>query len=128
MNLVHELDAIGASLRVLEPEVSTAGEMGRMVITVLGIVAAKGKGVYKGRRKSVDDGEIRKLVDEGISKAQIAGDLGVSRMTVKRALVECRNRDGRKIKLLQTRAESPKSTDAARATNVGENLLLLVSR
>ena len=40
LNLVHELDAKGASLRVLEPEVTTAGDMGRMVITVLGMVAA----------------------------------------------------------------------------------------
>ena len=51
-----------------------------------GIEAAKGKGVYKGRRKSIDDGEVRKLAGEGISKAQIARDLGVSRMTVYRAL------------------------------------------
>lgn len=34
LNLVLELDAKGASLRVLEPEVTTAGDMGRMVITV----------------------------------------------------------------------------------------------
>ncbi|GLS32592.1 Resolvase, N terminal domain [Mesorhizobium albiziae] len=39
LNLVHELDAKGAYLRVLEPEVTTAGDMGRMVITVLGMVA-----------------------------------------------------------------------------------------
>jgi len=74
-----------------------------MVITVLGMVAdmeltfirdrqragidaAKGKGVYKGRRKRIDDAEIRRRAAEGISKAQIARDLGVSRMTVYRAL------------------------------------------
>ncbi|MEP3346166.1 MAG: recombinase family protein [Litoreibacter sp.] len=68
LNLVHELDAKRASLRVLEPDVTTAGDMGRVVITVLGMVAdmelkfvrdrqragidaAKGKGVYKGRQK-----------------------------------------------------------------------------
>ena len=39
LNLVLELDAKGASLRVLEPEVTTAGDMGRMVITVFGMVA-----------------------------------------------------------------------------------------
>ncbi len=105
LNLVHEMDAKGASLRVLEPEVTTAGDMGRMVITVLGMVAdmelkfirdrqragidaAKGKGVYKGRRKSVDDEEIRRLASEGVAKAQIARDLGVSRMTVYRALAD----------------------------------------
>lgn len=103
LNLVHELDAKGASLRVLEPEVTTAGDMGRMVITVLGMVAdmelkfirdrqragidaAKGRGVYKGREKRVDDAKIRKLAAEGTSKAKIARDLGVSRMTVYRAL------------------------------------------
>ena len=103
LNLVHELDAKGASLRVLEPEVTTAGDMGRMVITVLGMVAdmelkfirdrqragieaAKGKGVYKGREKRVDDARIRKLASDGMSKAQIAREFGVSRMTVYRAL------------------------------------------
>ena len=33
LNLVHELDARGASLRVLEPAVTTAGNMGHIVIT-----------------------------------------------------------------------------------------------
>lgn len=111
LNLVHELDAKGASLRVLEPEVTTAGDMGRMVITVLGMVAdmelkflrdrqragieaAKGNGVYKGRQKQVDDDEIRKLASEGVTKTQIARDLGVSRMTVYRALDVEKNEAG----------------------------------
>ncbi|MFG6638233.1 helix-turn-helix domain-containing protein [Sulfitobacter sp. 1A12126] len=42
--------------------------------------------IYKGRLKKVDDAEIRKLASEGMSKAQIARDLGISRMTVYRAL------------------------------------------
>ncbi len=105
LNLVHELDARGASLRVLEPEVTTAGDMGRMVITVLGMVAdmelkfirdrqragiaaAKDKGVYHGRRKTIDDAEIRRLARQGLPKAQIARDLGISRMTVYRALTK----------------------------------------
>lgn len=105
LNLVHELDAKGTSLRILEPDITTAGDMGRMVITVLGMVAdmelkfirdrqragidaAKGRGVYKGRQKTVDDIEIRRLAGEGVPKAHIARDLGVSRMTVYRALQE----------------------------------------
>ena len=105
LNLVHELDVKGAALRVLEPEVTTAGEMGRMVITVLGMVAdmelkfirdrqrtgieaAKDKGVYKGRRKSVGDDEIKRLASEGVAKAQIARELKVSRMTAYRALAD----------------------------------------
>ena len=115
LNLVHELDAKGASLRVLEPEVTTAGDMGRMVITVLGMVAdmelkfirdrqragieaAKGKGVYKGREKRVDDAKIRKLASDGVSKARIARDLGVSRMTVYRALDSGDTKDNTEIR------------------------------
>jgi DNA invertase Pin-like site-specific DNA recombinase len=103
LNLVHELDEKGASLRVLEPEVSTAGSMGRMVITILGMVAdmelkfikdrqragidvAKAEGVYKGRKKNIDDDEIRRRITAGASKASVARDLKVSRMTVYRAL------------------------------------------
>ena len=36
LNLVHELDARGASLRVLEPDITTKGDMGRMMITEIG--------------------------------------------------------------------------------------------
>ncbi|MYH56628.1 MAG: recombinase family protein [Boseongicola sp. SB0675_bin_26] len=39
LNLVHELDGNGASLRVPEPEVATAGDLGLPVVTVLGMVA-----------------------------------------------------------------------------------------
>ncbi len=105
LNLVHELEEKGASLRVLEPEVTTAGVMGRMVITILGMVAdmelkfikdrqragieaAKTEGVYKGRMKNVDDDEIRRRVADGASKAEVARQLKVSRMTVYRALAD----------------------------------------
>ncbi len=105
LNLVHELDEKGASLRVLEPEVTTAGSMGRMVITILGMVAdmelkfikdrqragidaAKAEGVYKGRKKNIDDTEIRRRIASGATKAAVARDLNVSRMTVYRALAD----------------------------------------
>jgi DNA invertase Pin-like site-specific DNA recombinase len=88
---------------VTEWSKATKGEMGRMVTTVLGMVAdielkfikdrqragievAKTKGTYKDRQKNVDDAEIQKRVENGETKAQIARDLGVSRMTVYRAL------------------------------------------
>lgn len=103
LNLVHELDEKGASLRVLDPDVTTAGSMGRMVITIVGMVAdmelkfikdrqragidaAKAMGKYKGRKKNVDEVEIRKRISAGATKAAVARDLNVSRMTVYRAL------------------------------------------
>jgi DNA invertase Pin-like site-specific DNA recombinase len=52
-----------------------------------GIEAAKRKGIYKGRPKMVDDeAEICKRMASGSTKAQVARDMGVSRMTVYRAL------------------------------------------
>lgn len=103
LNLVHELDGKGASLRVLEPEVSTAGDIGRLVITILGMVAdmelrfikdrqragiesAKAQGVYKGRTKNIDSDEIRRQIEGGATKAAVARSMKISRMTVYRAL------------------------------------------
>src|SRR3546814_14801258 len=74
-----------------------------MVITILGMVAdmelkfiknrqragieaARAEGVYKGRKKNVDDDEIRRPLAAGASKARVARDLKVSRMTVYLAL------------------------------------------
>ncbi|WP_370372813.1 recombinase family protein [Henriciella pelagia] len=75
LNLIHELHGKGISLQALEPEITTASDMGRMVITVLvmvadmelklirdrqraGIKVATSRGVYKGRQKRVDDAAV----------------------------------------------------------------------
>src|SRR3546814_211755 len=101
LNLVHELDEKGASLRILEPEVTTAGDMGRMVITILGMVAdmelkfikdrqrvgieaARAEGVYKGRKKNVDDDEIRRRLAAGASKARVTRAMKVPRSEERR--------------------------------------------
>jgi DNA invertase Pin-like site-specific DNA recombinase len=50
-----------------------------------GIAIAKTKGVYKGRKPSLDDAgkeTLRSLVAQGIPKAQIAEKLGISRTTL----------------------------------------------
>jgi DNA invertase Pin-like site-specific DNA recombinase len=36
---VHELEQNGGALKVLEPDIDTGGSMGRMVLTVLGMIA-----------------------------------------------------------------------------------------
>jgi len=103
LNLVHEIEAKGAAFEVLEPHISTSGPMGRVMITVLSMVAemelgfiterrnagiekAKAAGKYKGRKPSIDQTKIRELVALGIPKARIAKQLGVSRDSVYRAL------------------------------------------
>jgi DNA invertase Pin-like site-specific DNA recombinase len=48
LNLVHELEEKGASLRVLEPAIDTGGPMGRVVLTVLGMLAEMELGIRNG--------------------------------------------------------------------------------
>ena len=50
-----------------------------------GIARAKARGVYKGRKKTIDDNRIRKMKAEGHSVTEIAELVGVSRMTVYRS-------------------------------------------
>jgi DNA invertase Pin-like site-specific DNA recombinase len=103
LNLVHELEEKGASLRVLEPAIDTGGPMGRMVLTVLGMVAemelgfirdrqragidaAKAKGVYKGRPITFDRARIVSLRKEGMGATEIAKAVGCKRGNVYKAL------------------------------------------
>jgi Resolvase, N terminal domain len=52
LNLVHELESKDAHLRVLEPEVSTKGPVGKMVLTVLGMVAEMEVGFIRERQRA----------------------------------------------------------------------------
>jgi DNA invertase Pin-like site-specific DNA recombinase len=51
-----------------------------------GIARAKERGVYKGRKKTIDENRLRKMKAEGHSVTEIAELVGVSRMTVYRTL------------------------------------------
>lgn len=103
LNLVHELEQKAASLRVLEPAIDTGGPMGKMVLTVLGMVAemelgfirdrqrtgieaAKARGVYKGRPVTFDHAKIVALRREGMGAAEIAHAVGCKRGNVYKAL------------------------------------------
>jgi len=102
-NRVQELEGAGAAVRVLEPEGTAAGDLGRRGVTVLGRVAdmerkfirdrqragldaAKAKGVDRGRVRQIDTDRIRALAARGMPKAAIARTLGIARMSVDRAL------------------------------------------
>lgn len=112
LTIVDELTAKGASLRVLEPALTTADRVtGQIMITALGMAAELERGFlrerqregiarrkerdrtlppdlrgYRGRRRVIDTDKIRSLHASGRRPSAIAQDLGVSRMTVYRAL------------------------------------------
>jgi DNA invertase Pin-like site-specific DNA recombinase len=103
LNIVHELEQKGAHLRVLEPEITTSGPMGKMVLTVLGMVAemergfikerqragiekAKEAGAYKGRPVTLDHDRIRALRAEGMGATEIAREVGCTRRAVYKVL------------------------------------------
>jgi DNA invertase Pin-like site-specific DNA recombinase len=103
LNLVHELQSKGAALRVLEPEIDTSKPEGRIILTTLsmvaemeltfikerqraGIEAAKAKGVYKGRKRSIDREEVQRLRKEGVGATEIARRLGIGRASVYKVL------------------------------------------
>ncbi|MBZ9907751.1 recombinase family protein [Mesorhizobium sp. BR115XR7A] len=105
LNLIHECEQRGAFVSVLDPHVSTRGEMGHIVLTVLGMVAqmerrfikdrqregieqAKRDGAYKGGKQRLDRAKLVSLRDQGRSPTQIAKLVNCSRMQVYRILAE----------------------------------------
>ncbi|KQU25485.1 resolvase [Methylobacterium sp. Leaf94] len=105
LNLIHEAEQRGAFVTVLDPHVSTRGEMGHLVLTVLGMVAqmerrfikerqregierAKTTGVYAGGKRRLDRERVKTMHMAGSGPAAIAQALGCSRMQVYRVLRE----------------------------------------
>ena len=103
LNLIHECEQRGASVTILDPIVSTRGEMGHVVITVLGMVAqmerrfikerqregierAKAEGRYVGGRRRIDRKAVLARREAGDSVGTIASALGCSRMQIYRVL------------------------------------------
>jgi len=105
LNLIHECEQKGALVTVLDPHVSTRGEMGHLVLTVLGMVAqmerrfikerqregiekAKAKGVYQGAKQRINRAAVWDLHGKGMGVAAIAKEVGCSRMQIYRVLRE----------------------------------------
>ena len=51
-----------------------------------GIAKAKDKGVYKGRKLTIDVQKVKELRDTGLGASKIAKELGIGRASVYRAL------------------------------------------
>lgn len=103
-NIIAKLDAKGVKFRCLQQAgIDTDSGMGKLVLAILGAVAAfetdirkerqregidkaKANGVYKGRTPTVDAEAIRKLHAEGERPTNIAKKMKIGRATVYRAL------------------------------------------
>src|ERR671928_1553010 len=103
-DIVHELKAEGVALKATERPVDTGSAAGKAFLDMLavfaeletsrhrerqleGIRAAKARGVYKGRKPSIDPAEVRRLREaEGLGPSAIARRLGIGRTSVYRVL------------------------------------------
>jgi DNA invertase Pin-like site-specific DNA recombinase len=103
-DIVHELKAKGVALKATEQPVDTGTAAGKAFLDMLGVFAefetnlrrerqlegiraAKAKGVYKGRKPSIDPAEVRRLREaEGLGPSAIARRLGIGRASVYRVL------------------------------------------
>jgi DNA invertase Pin-like site-specific DNA recombinase len=105
LNIIHECEQRDAHVTILDPYVSTRGEMGHLVLTVLGMVAqmerrfikerqregierAKANGRYRGGKKRINRAAVLELKSAGRSPSAIAREVGCSRMQVYRILQE----------------------------------------
>jgi DNA invertase Pin-like site-specific DNA recombinase len=106
-NIVHEIEAAKAHLRVIEQCVDTTTSAGRAFFGMLavfaqfetdvrrerqaeGIAKAKAKGVYRGGKARIPRADVVGLQQTGQGPSAIARTLGISRMSVYRILKACR--------------------------------------
>ena len=104
-DIVRELKAKGAVLKATEQPIDTSTAAGKAFLDMLGVFAefetnlrrerqlegiahAKAKGVYagKGRKRTIDPTEVKKLATEGRGASEIAKALKIGRASVYRAL------------------------------------------
>jgi DNA invertase Pin-like site-specific DNA recombinase len=100
-DIVHELGAMGVKLKVTEQPIDTGAAAGKAFLDMLGvfaefetnlrkerqlegIAAARARGVYKGRKPTIDPGAVRRLAAEGVGATEIARRLGIGRASVYR--------------------------------------------
>ncbi|MDN4988988.1 recombinase family protein [Bradyrhizobium sp. WYCCWR 13022] len=102
-DIVRTVKACGASLKATEQPIDTSTAAGKCFLDMLGVFAefetnlrrerqlegiadAKARGVYKGRKPSVDVAKVKAMHAEGKGPSAIAKELGIGRASVYRAL------------------------------------------
>ncbi|WP_072368986.1 recombinase family protein [Hyphomicrobium sp. NDB2Meth4] len=101
--IVKSIKAKGAALRATDQPIDTSTAAGKCFLDMLGVFAefetnlrrerqmegiakAKARGVYEGRKPSIDADEVRRLAGEGLGATDIARRLGIGRASVYRLL------------------------------------------
>jgi len=102
-SIVMRLKEKGVALKATEQPIDTSTAAGKAFLDMLGVFAefetnlrrerqmegiakAKARGVYKGRKRSVDIEKVRVLKQSGMGAVAIARELGIGRASVYRAL------------------------------------------
>ena len=97
------MKAKGASLKAIEQPIDTGTAAGKCFLDMLGVFAefetnlrrerqlegiasAKARGVYKGRKPSIDTAKIKQMKADGLGASAIAKALKIGRASVYRAL------------------------------------------
>jgi DNA invertase Pin-like site-specific DNA recombinase len=100
-NIVHELREKGAYLKATEQPIDTSTAAGKAFLDMLGVFAefetnlrkerqaegiqaAKARGVYKGRPRSINAEQVKSLLAEGVGPSDVAKRLGIGRASVYR--------------------------------------------
>ena len=102
-NIVYDLNKRGINISATEQPVDTKTSIGKCFLDMLGVFAefetnlrkerqmegiekAKEKGVYKGRKPSINVNAVKELKEKGMGASAIAKELGIGRASVYRAL------------------------------------------
>jgi DNA invertase Pin-like site-specific DNA recombinase len=108
IQLIKEFDGQGVAVKFLDDGISTEGDMGKMIVTILSAVAqaerqrilertnegrldAIAKGIKFGRRPSVDKEQVRRLLDQGVGVTNISRQLKIARSTVYKIINDEKN-------------------------------------
>src|SRR5436305_5347706 len=102
-DIVRAIRAKGASLKATEQPIDTSTAAGKAFLDMLGVFAefetnlrkerqlegiadAKSRGVYKGRKASIDRAKVKSMKAQGMGPSAIAKKLKIGRASVYRAL------------------------------------------
>jgi DNA invertase Pin-like site-specific DNA recombinase len=101
--IVKVIKAKGAALKATDQPIDTSTAAGKCFLDMLGVFAefetnlrrerqmegiarAKARGVYEGRKPSINSEEVRRLAGQGVGATDIARRLGIGRASVYRLL------------------------------------------